>query len=147
MKKTEESIVNAFMEMEMCEVPDDCEVLEAETNEIDALMCEMCDENLMENIFNVEKYIKVLSQVQRVRLLGMHVLNTGELDGDPEKIKQVKDNIELSRTILNWDYDPYAEEDQKRIIAEMKGMLCWDEEEEERRLQGTLEEEEEKRQD
>ena len=97
MKKTEESIVNAFMEMEMCEVPDDCEVLDAETNEIDALMCEMCDESLMENIFNVEKYIKVLSQVQRVRLLGMHVLNMGELDGDPEKIKQVKDNIELSR--------------------------------------------------
>ena len=147
MKKTEESIVNAFMEMEMCEVPDDCEVLDVETSEIDALMCEMCDENVTENIFDVEKYIKVLSQVQRVRLLGMHVLNMGELDGDPEKIKQVKDNIELSRTILNWDYDPYAEADQKRIIAEMKDMLSWDEEEEERRLQGTLEEEEEKLQD
>lgn len=147
MKKTEEFIGNAFVELEECGVPDDYEVLGAELSECDALMDEMCDENLTENIFDVEKYIKVLSQVQRVRLLGMHVLNTGELDGDFEEIKQVKANIELSRTILNWDYDPYDEEDQKRIIEEMKGMLCWDEEEEERRLQGIPEEEEERLQD
>lgn len=141
MKKTEEFIGNAFVEMEECDVPDVYEVLIAETSECDALMDEMCDENLTEKIFDVEKYIKVLSQVQRVRLLGVHVLKTGELNGDLEEIKQVKDNIEQSRTILNWDYDPYDEEDQKRIIQEMKDMLRWDEEEEERRLKGLLEEE------
>ena len=144
MEKTEEFIGNAFVELEECGVPDDYEVLVAETSECDALMDEMCDENLTEKIFDVEKYIKVLSQVQRVRLLGAHVLKTGGLDGDLKEIKQVKDNIELSRTILNWDYDPYDEEDQKRIIQEMKDMLCWDEEEEERRLKGILEEEEDK---
>lgn len=144
MKKTEEFIGNAFVELEECGVPDDYEVLGAETSECDTLMYEMCDENLTEKNFDVEKYIKVLSQVQRVRLLGAHVLKTGELDGDLEEIKQVKDNIELSRTILNWDYDPYDEEDQKRIIQEMKNMLCWDKEyEEERRLKALLEEEEE----
>ena len=141
MEKTEEFIGNAFVELEECGVPDDYEVLGAETSECDALMDEMCDENLTEKIFDVEKYIKVLSQVQRVRLLGAHVLKSGVLDGDLEEIKQVKDNIELSRTILNWEYDPYDEEDQKRIIQEMKDMLRWDEEEEERRLKGLLEEE------
>lgn len=132
------------MKMEECGVPDDCEVLRAETGECDALMYEMCDENFKEKIFDVEKYIKVLSQVQRVRLLGAHVLKTGGLDGDLEEIEQIKDNIELNRTILNWDYDPYDAEDQKRIIQEMRNMLHWDEEyEEERRLKGLLEEEEE----
>ena len=36
---------------------------------------------------------------------------------------------------------PDEEEDQKRIIREMKDRLQWDEEEDERRLKGLLEEE------